>query len=74
MSMVHQSGWLTGDAGETTDFLAALVASRLSTRVQLHAESWQRNHECWTVFAAENVSIGAALKVALGQAKDLEEL
>jgi hypothetical protein len=72
--MVNQTGWLTGDAGETADLLAALLASRLSTRVQLHPAEWQRKHECWTVFAAENVSIGAALKVALGQTKDLEDL
>ena len=72
--MVNQTGWLTGDAGETADLLAALMASRLSTRIQLHTFEWQRKHECWTVFAAENVSIGAALKVALGQTKDLEDL
>jgi hypothetical protein len=53
--------------------LATMLRSRLPDLIERNEEEWQRNHVCWR-WTAANLSVGAAIKVALMQAKPLEEL
>ena len=53
--------------------LASLFATRLPGIIDRNPHAWQRTHACWE-FNALNLNVGAAIKVALGQAKDLEDL
>ena len=53
--------------------LATMLRSRLPSLIERNEEQWQRTHICWS-WTAANLAAGAAIKVALLQAKPLEDL
>ena len=68
-----QTGWLTGEASDAADMLSTMLRSRLPGLIERNDEQWQRTYACWS-WTAANLSVGAAIKVALLQAKPLEDL